>query len=444
MKKLRYSFRLSTAFVSRFKGILFIGIILGVAIFFLLNFIIPPMLRKTEERIGVTGRYHIDEIPNSILSQISDGLTSIDEDGSATPNLAKSWETPDKGKTWIFTLDTNRKWHDGENVNSDSIVYEFSDVEIERPSPDTIIFKLEEPFSPFPTIVSRPTFKKGLIGTGLWEVDNLQRVGGYVSEISLISKDEENNYTFKRIYRFYPTTDQAKFAFKYGSVDSLVNVLDPTPFDAWDSVELKNEEEHNQIVSLFFNAADPLLGDKSIRQALTYGINKEDLSGNRALSPISPDSWAYNPQVKPYSFDPERAKELLEDLPEEQLQNPIQIVTTPYLLPIAEEIKTDWEEIGINSEVRVSSIVPNEFQVYLTIFDIPNDPDQYPFWHSTQDQTNISNYSSPRIDKLLEDGRIELNLEDRKKVYLDFQRFLLEDLPAAFLFYPEMHTISRK
>jgi peptide/nickel transport system substrate-binding protein len=80
----------------------------------------------------------------------------------------------------------------------------------------------------------------------------------------------------------------------------------------------------------------------------------------------------------------------------------------------------------------------------LAIFDTPEDPDQYSIWHSTQKATNITHYENPRIDKLLEDGRSQINTEERKKTYLDFQRFLVEDAPAAFLFYPDTYSISRK
>jgi len=44
----------------------------------------------------------------------------------------------------------------------------------------------------------------------------------------------------------------------------------------------------------------------------------------------------------------------------------------------------------------------------------------------------------------LEDGRIELDTEVRKKIYFDFQRFLLEDAPAAFLVNPVSYTVTRK
>jgi len=122
----------------------------------------------------------------------------------------------------------------------------------------------------------------------------------------------------------------------------------------------------------------------------------------------------------------------------------IGLVTTPALISIAEEISRQWKEIGINTFVQITAGIPQEFQAYLAIFDIPTDPDQYSIWHSTQTTTNISRYENPRIDKLLEDGRVELDLEERRKIYLDFQRFLIEDSPAVFLYHPASYTILRK
>jgi peptide/nickel transport system substrate-binding protein len=80
----------------------------------------------------------------------------------------------------------------------------------------------------------------------------------------------------------------------------------------------------------------------------------------------------------------------------------------------------------------------------LAILDTPDDPDQYSIWHSTQEATNITHYENPRIDKLLEDGRSEIDLASRRRIYLDFQRFLVEDSPAAFLYYPATYTVSRR
>jgi len=391
------------------------------------------------EKMGLTGRYHTDNLPNFILESVGDGLTKVNETGIVEPNLAKSWETPDKGKTWVFHLKDNIFWQDGKEVTSETINYQFSDVTIERPDSKTIIFKLQDPFSPFPVVVSKPVFKKGLLGTGEWKVTKATIAGGFVQKLVLV--DEEKN---KKIYKFYPTEERAKTAYKLGKVNTLVNIFNPTPFDTWKTAEIIPEVDRGNVVAIFFNTQDTLLSEKSIRQALVYAIEK-DFEGERALSPISPDSWAYNPQVKSYSYDIGRAKDLLDDLPEEvkEILN-IKLVTTPTLLPIAEKITQDWQKVGAKTTAQVYSGIPTDYQALLAVFDYPTDPDQYSIWHSIQESTNISHYQNPRIDKLLEDGRVELNLEERKKIYLNFQRFLVEDSPAAFLYHPISYKITRK
>jgi peptide/nickel transport system substrate-binding protein len=74
---------------------------------------------------------------------------------------------------------------------------------------------------------------------------------------------------------------------------------------------------------------------------------------------------------------------------------------------------------------------------------MPKDPDQYMLWHSSQ-QNNISNYKNLRIDKLLEDGRQTQDQDQRVKLYEDFQKYLLDDPPATFLYFPYVYDIKRK
>lgn len=439
MLSFRYFIRLTDAFFSRFKGILFVGALLGILIFLFAQVLSPLFLKKTE-RIGIPGRYRSDNLPTFILEEVSSGLTKINENGIVEPALAENWESPDKGKTWIFHLRDNIFWQDGKPVTSKAIKYEFNDVEIETPDNKTIVFKLQDPFSPFPSVVSRPTFKKGLLGTGEWKVTKLTVTGGYVQK--LVITDKKKN---KKIYKFYPTEERAKLAYKLGYVDRLINIFDPKPFDTWQTAKVEKQINTGQVVSIFFNTKDPLLSEKGVRQALNYAIDKKAFEGKRAISPISPNSWVYNPQSKSYDYNPKRAKELLNDLPKQMRENlEIKLVTTPVLLPVAEKIANYWEKIGVRTVLQVTSVIPEDYQAFLAVFDIPKDPDQYSFWHSTYSTINISKYQNPRIDKLLEDGRVELNLEERRKIYLDFQRFLVEDSPAAFLFHPPSYTIIRK
>ena len=103
-----------------------------------------------------------------------------------------------------------------------------------------------------------------------------------------------------------------------------------------------------------------------------------------------------------------------------------------------------WQELGLNAKLRVESGIPQNFQALLITQIIPQDPDQYQLWHSTQTLTNLSKYSSPRADKDLEDGRKTASEEERKEKYMDFQKVLMEDAPATFLYYPKYNIIYLK
>jgi len=389
----------------------------------------------------MVGRYRLDNLPSSILEYVSSGLTSINEKGEVSPAISSSWENQDGGKTWIFHIGEGKTWQDGKEIVSSDIQINFSDVAVDKPDPKTIVFKLQTPFSPFPVILSKPIFKKGFLGTGEWKVKKVTVAGNIVEQINLTKPEEKD-----MIFKFYPTEERAKLALKLGEVDKLLDIFNPEPFDGWKTLDVQKKIDYGRFTAVFFNTAkEKKASDKTLRQVLTYAIDKRKFPSARALGPISPNSWAYNPQVKPYDYDLAKAKDMMKDLSKEIQNNLLlNIATTPILLTEAEEIARNWRDLGITVNVQVTSGIPDNFDAFLAILDIPRDPDQYSLWHSSQEATNISNYKNPRIDKLLEDGRTVTNESERKKIYLDFQRFLVEDSPAVFLYHPTSYTITRK
>lgn len=417
------------------------GIGLGVFIFFLLKFLIPTLDFERDLRIGETGRYTIGNLPNPILRLIGNGLTQIDSEGNVIPDLASSWETTDKGKTWIFTLKDNIYWQDGDKVTSKTINYQFSDVSVKKPDDKTIIFMLDNTYSAFPFVVSNPIFKSGLLGTGEWKVEDISLNGSIVEQISMSSEKGES-----LIYKFYPTEESAKTAFQLGEVDRVDDLFNVEPFNSWEKFKVNSSPNLDEFVAVFFNTQDSILAEKEVRQALTYAIDKDRLGGTRAISPIAINSWAYNSQVKQYNYDPKKAKEMIDAYKKTSNQSEIYInlTTSSLLLDKAEIIAENWRVVGVNVNLQVVGITPTDYQAFLAILDIPDDPDQYSLWHSTQTSTNITHYQDVRIDKLLEDGRSEIDFTSRKKIYMDFQRFLVEDSPAAFLYYPTIYSVSRK
>jgi len=438
-KKIRFFFHLIIAVVKKQYRIIFLGLILGISAFFILPKIYSrlPKPNKTV-KIGFVGQYLINNIPLSILQEISYGLTTVSEKGEAVPALAEQWSVLDDGKTYVFKLN-NKKifWHDGKEFSSSDINYNFNDIEFSA-NDGTLTFKLKESFSPLPIVLSKPLFKKGLIGLGKYKVKKIKSSGKFIESISLVPNKEKG--LSEKLYRFYNNENDLKTAFNLGEVDTLNNIFSLDGLSLGSSAKSTQTIIKDAYIGLFFNTTNPPFSNKSFRQALAYAIPK-DSSPKRVLTPLNPVSWVYNPDVKPYNQDLQHSLKLLEnEMVDKNLK--INIHSFPQFESIANQVRDSWKQIGINSEVKIISVVPEDFEVLIIAREIPKDPDQYYFWHSTQ-AGNISNFKNPRIDKLLEDGRRTVNTEERKDIYFDFQRFLVEESPVVFLSHPVVYNISR-
>ena len=99
---MKYTFKIASEFVSRFKGILLISIGVGIAVFIFLKIVAPLLFAKGAEKIGITGRYRVEDIPTYILSDVSHGLTKVNPNGEVAPALASSWDVNNDGTIWTF------------------------------------------------------------------------------------------------------------------------------------------------------------------------------------------------------------------------------------------------------------------------------------------------------------------------------------------------------
>ena len=443
VNKGRILFWLTSTFLSRYKKHLLSGFISGFFIFLLTVKVSPiiALLFPSKQIVGIVGNYTPTTLPLSIQNLISFGLTKTSLEGETLPSLAVSWETKEEEKVYLFRLREDVFWHDGEKFTAQDVNYNLKGAEIRPLDQFTIEFRLKEPFSPLPSLLSQPIFKKGLIGTGIYKVSRLKLNVDRIDLISLtpvVQKRGASKLTFK----FYPTESAAVTAFKLGEIDILQDLSDEYNFSSWKNVEIEKKVLSNQIITIFYNLRFSLLKEKDFRQAMNFAI--PDLDEEKAWGPISPTSWAFSEKVKIYKFDLEKGKKLLneEDLATNAAS--LTLSTFPSFLSLAQKIANSWEKLGVEILVRVENTIPENFEALLTIQQIPPDPDQYALWHSTQERTNISNLKDPKIDKLLEDGRKTFKKEERKLIYADFQKYLMDEAPAAFLYYPTVYTISRK
>ena len=389
-------------------------------------------------RVGLVGDVTPATLPLGIQELISSGLALLNPDGSLEPALATKWEATDSGKTYAFTIAQNARWHGGDLVEARDINYNIRDVTFTVIAPYAIRATLKEPFAPFLTLVAKPILQTGLKGFGPYRVSNVRLKGEAVQYLRL--EPASSQTVPVREYRFYRTETAAITAFELGDVDVLEDMSSSATFTSWKNASVSARLRYDRVVALYFNTKEPVLAEKSFRQALGFAL--PDLGFERAYSPIAKTSWGYTDEIKKYEYDLNQAKKLMVNAKVASQSARLTITTFSPFVGEAQKIATSWTNLGVPTTVQVVNEI-GQFQVLLSAQTIPPDPDQYPLWHSTQSSTNLTGYVNVKIDKLLEDGRKELDIEKRKKIYADFAKRLVEDAPAIFLYYPTTYTVMR-
>src|SRR5579859_5047388 len=142
------------AYLKRWGKTILVCFIVGFLLFFLAfkfgDKILPKIPFTQTERIGISGVYTVDTLPTQILDQLSSGLTTVSSDDTAKPNIAKSWDIKDDGKTYDFHLQRNAYFVDGKKLVASDITFPFSDVSVQAKSDDVLELKLKDSYSPLP------------------------------------------------------------------------------------------------------------------------------------------------------------------------------------------------------------------------------------------------------------------------------------------------------
>jgi peptide/nickel transport system substrate-binding protein len=422
---------------------------IGLFVFFLLNMFLSYFITRLpfveKETIGMTGTYTVDSLPKEIVSKISKGLTKTEIDGTIKPDIAEKWKIAPNGKAYAFYLRKNIYFSDGKNLTSDDISYDFADVSVIRPDKHTIVFNLKDNYSPFLTTVSRPIFRKGFVGVGDYKIKKIKLNGNFVESVELYSEKFRKAFVYQL---FYPTASSLKTAFSLGEVSRITNLPDlnfkNTTFNSFKNVVAEKKTDHSRLVAIFYNMKDKDLSSKTLREGLSYAIPDSFSQGERNASPLPYFSYA-NQGANTNAEDLEHAKLLLDKsgVATKSGSLILTIDTLSKYEKTAKDIADVWKKLKIETKIQIVDQVPTNFQIFLGEFNVSSDPDQYALWHSSQ-TSNITHYDNPRIDKLLEDGRKELDIQKRILIYTDFQKYLLSDPPASFLFFPYYYEVSKK
>jgi peptide/nickel transport system substrate-binding protein len=220
---------------------------------------------------------------------------------------------------------------------------------------------------------------------------------------------------------------------------------------------------------LGYNLKNPLFADPRVRRAIAHAVNKDEIIrgvllglGQPATGPLKPWTWAYNPRVERYPYDPGKARALLAEagwrdrngdgvLDRDGRPFRFEIITNQgneVRQKTAEILQRRLGEVGIEVKIRVLEwaafvndfINKRKFEATILGWTIPMDPDLYDVWHSSKtgpEELNFISYRNPEVDALLEQGRSTFDLKLRKRCYDRIQEILADEQPYLFLYCPD-------
>ncbi len=448
---------------------------------------------------------HLNDVDRDLVRLVFAGLTRLGPNGQILPDLAQSWDVSADGRTYTFRLRPDLTWHNGDPLTAADVVFTFSlladpdlpgdsalaqfwqEVKCQELEVYLLRCQLPEPFAPFLSFTTIGILPKGVLagvdaqalfahpfngtpmGSGPFRLLSLDATR------AVLERNPSYHLGAPKIQeielRFYPDEHAALTALHRQEIMGLLL----SPNVGADELNALAAEGDFRLYSangttytlLYLNNVSPLFSDQRLRRAVALAINRDALVAGflagralRADSPISPGTWAADPELEALPYDPAQARQLLEEAGWRQdaassvrrqgdveLRFPLLTDSDPLRLAMAQEIGRHLLEVGIQavvtplaaSELVRDALLPRDYEAAIFGWELGYDPDPYPAWHSSQvgpQGRNLANYTSAEADAILERARISTNLSERQVLYYRFQRLFLADVPSLPLYYP--------
>jgi len=322
---------------------------------------------------------HIERLTNA-------GLTKYDAQKNIIGDLAQSWDVNEGGKVYIFHLRGGFNSEDLANQIASKNIWK--DIEITSPERETLKFTFKQPFSPFLNVSTEPIFNYG----------PYRLAKEHKNEVKLQSRDDYyagRPYIDKIVIKFYSSEEDLRKAAKRGDIQAYSLREESDPINNFKQYEMTLPRD----LDLFFNLSKKDLQDINIRRAI-----KENTPPAKELN------------LRLVTSDNEKNKEFAPKIVQISGQKGIKITL----------------EIKDNVTLQKTTIPKRDYDLLLYGLDYGEDPDPYPFWHSSQikeDGKNLSNFKNTKADKLLEEARQELDNSKREEKYAEFQKILDAEIP---------------
>lgn len=396
-----------------------------------------------------------------VLNQIYDTLLYYNPDGTKDPEprIAESYEISDDGLDYTFHLRDDVTFHDGTPVTADDVVfsiglykaseYQGSQISmlssVEATDEHTVVCHLDAPYSPFlqgicsPMIASKAyyessedDFVNNPIGSGPYKF--VSRAKG--SNIKLEANEdyyrgapEIKEVTFEVI----PDSSTKAIALQTGEVNfAEIDSATKPQLEANPAITIA-EVPTSSFSYIAMNTEKEPFNDVKVRQAINYAIDRDNLvavcyDGEAEVNSniCAKERFGYSDDQFQYTYDPEKAKELLAEAGIETPYDLGEILVAEKYSNLATVIQNDLKAVGLDVTISVK-----EFNSYIsdlqngsygiTALNMTLEGDTQTLEMAfTTDYIGIANnarYSDEEMDKLFEQARTETDNDKRAEIF---------------------------
>jgi len=454
----------------------------------------------TNSAVDLDPRVGADEASQKAHQLLYNTLVHIDDQLRVVPELAQSLEHPDE-LTYVARLRRGVRFHNGRELTADDVAYTFRSLidpkfrgrtgaytnlaAVDVLDPYTVAFRLKTPFASFPI-----NLVMGIVQAGSGAANSRTPIG--TGPFALASFKPDDRIVLRRfddyfdgaaktgtlILKVVPDDTMRGLELRKGAVDLVVNDVPP------DIVWQMQREGTLQIATapgsdyayIGVNLRDPVLQRLPVRQALGYAIDRDAIVkylrrgfASTAVGILPPMSWAFEPRVFTFRYDPAEAKRLLDaagfpdpdgDGPRPRLALTLKTSTSEVYRIQAAAIQQDLARVGVALDIRSqefatlqSDMVKGNFQMYTAQFVGVTDPDMLRrVFHSAQVPLaglNRVHYQNPDVDRLIDEASAAVEDERRRALYGEVQQAVARDVPYIPLWYktnvavfqPDIHGV---
>jgi peptide/nickel transport system substrate-binding protein len=438
---------------------------------------------------------------------VFESLVSLDRNQIPVPELADKWEVSKDGLSWTFYLKNNINWHDGMPLTAEDVEFTFETIlntktnsvyksNLENIAAFTAIGRnvikviLKEPNSFTAELMTFPIISKHYfagedmqktgrnmtpMGTGPYRF--LSYDGKNLIKLILNEKwwkiaqsqnqDQAVPYISELDVVLYKNSKDALNAFQTNDIDvTFIDSGDFSKYQGRNDIALKKYPS-NKYDFISINHSNPVLKEKSVRQAMAYAIDKVELI-NKVMQgeavavdiPVLPDTWLYNSDILYYNSSSKKAREILtEDGWKENRDTGVYYKTlngvyssltfdilvnddNEIRIKAAEEISRQLGQAGIKLNVvktkwddEFKKLNTKKYDLALLGWSIPSTEDMSFAYSSLNVDTNVAGYKNADVDGYLKQILIESDDNRKKTLFYNMRSMINDDVPYIGLYF---------